>query len=558
MLVNLHVKNFAIIDQIDVDFGKHLNILTGETGAGKSILIGSISIALGARVSPEMIGHNGDHAMVEIVFDIEDEETKEKLRELDVELDDGQVVISRKITENRSINKINGMSVPVSLIRKVASLCIDIHGQHEHQSLLDKARHLEIVDEYAGDECAVLRNQIKEKYAAYVKLKNELESEVMSDEERARQQSFLLYEKQEIEAAALQPNEVEEIDDAFRRASNSGTIVEALNGVHQSSTNMVSGAVAHSIQQLQRVATLDDSIQGFLEELMEIESLLGDFNRGISHFMSDFSFDENQLLEIERRLDCIHNLQNKYGKTYEDIMEHLQEVDKKLLQMEDYESYCEEQRNQLQLWQKDLEAQCEKLTKLRKKAAETLQNKIAKALEDLNFAHVDFEIQMNQKETITANGWDDIEFMISTNPGEARRSLGKIVSGGELSRIMLAIKSVFADTDQIETLIFDEIDVGISGRTAQKVSEKMSVLGKNHQVICITHLAQIAAMADTHFVIEKSIEQGRSSTNIRPLSKDEMVDELSRILGGVEITDAVRENAKEMKDLANACKDYMN
>ena len=557
MLVNLHVKNFAIIDQIDVDFGKHLNILTGETGAGKSILIGSIGIALGARVSSDMIGPNGDHAMVEIVFHIEDEETLQHLRELEVEPEEGQIVISRKITDNRSINKINGTSVPVSLIRQVAALCIDIHGQHEHQSLLNKERHLEIVDEYAGETCADLRRRVREKYMAYAKLKQELEQETMSAEERARQQGFLEYEKQEIEAAALQPEELEQIDERYRRASHAGAIVESLSMVHRLSSETAGGAISHGLQQLQRIVSLDGSVDNFLQELMEIESLLGDFNRGIADFMSDFTFDEKELAEMEQRLDCIHNLQRKYGNTYEEIMEHLQGVEEKLHQLEDYENFCKTRREKLRVWRRELEEDCEKLTNVRRQSADRLQTQIAEALQDLNFAHVDFEIRIEKKENITAEGWDDVEFMIATNPGEPRRSLGKIVSGGELSRIMLAIKSVFANTDHIETLIFDEIDVGISGRTAQKVSEKMSVLGKQHQVICITHLAQIAAMADTHFVIEKTTREGHSVTQIRPLPKSEMEEELARILGGVEITDAVRQNAREMKALADSCKDYM-
>lgn len=557
MLVNLHVKNFAIIDQIDVDFGKHLNILTGETGAGKSILIGSIGIALGARVSPEMIGPNGDYAMVEIVFYIEDKETIHKLQELDVETENGQIVISRKIMGNRSVNKINGTSVPVSLIRQVAALCIDIHGQHEHQSLLKKERHLEIVDEYAGEVCAKLREQIKKKYSAYAKLKQELEQENLSEEERARQQGFLEYEKQEIEAAALQPQEMAEIDERYRLASHAGTIVETLGMVHQLCSETAGGAISHGLQQLQRIGNTDSSMTSFWEELMQIESLLGDFNREIADYMSDLTFDERELAEMEQRLDCIHNLQRKYGNTYEEIMEHLQRVEEKLQQLEDYESYCEKRKKQLLVWQTELERDCAELTKLRRQSADKLQVKISEALQDLNFAHVEFEIQINKKEDITAQGRDDIEFMIATNPGEPKRSLGKIVSGGELSRIMLAIKSVFADSDHIETLIFDEIDVGISGRTAQKVSEKMSVLGKHHQVICITHLAQIAAMADTHFVIEKRTDGGHSVTEIRSLSKSEMEEELARILGGVEITDAVLQNAREMKQLADGCKDYM-
>lgn len=550
MLVNLHVKNFAIIDEIDVDFGSKLNILTGETGAGKSILIGSIGIALGARVSPEIIGKNGDYAMVEIVFQIDDEKTEEQLRELDVELEDGQVVISRRITENRSINKINGASVPVNVIRQVAALCIDIHGQHEHQSLLHKDKHLAIVDEYASEECYLLKQEIARLYREYNALKKEWEQDAVSDEEQARQQGFLNYEKQEIEAAALRPGEIEEVEETYRRASHAGSIVESLGLVHQLTSETAGNAVSHALQNMQRIAGLDESITGFQEELLQIEGLLGDFNHEIADFMSDFSFDENELMEMERRLDCIHNLQSKYGNTYEDIMNHLQEVDDKLLKFADYEAYLEERRRKMDACEEALKDKCHLLSAERKKAAEALQVQIAAALADLNFAYVDFEIAVTQKDTFGSQGWDEVEFLIATNPGEPKRSLGKIASGGELSRIMLAIKSVFAETDRIGTLIFDEIDTGISGRTAQKVSEKLKLLSRSHQVICITHLAQIAAMADTHFVIEKMVQKDRSETQIRKLDERESEQELARILGGVEITESVLSNAREMKKLA--------
>ncbi len=556
MLVNLHVKNFAIIDEIDVDFGSHLNILTGETGAGKSILVGSISIALGARVSPEMIGRHGSHAMVEAVFQIDNEDVLEQIRALDIEPEEGQLVISRKITGNRSVNKINGESVSVAVIRKVASLCIDIHGQHEHQSLLDCERHKDIVDDYGGEECVRLREQISGLYHEYVKRKKDLEQNTMSAEERTRQAGFLEYEKSEIESAALKPGEIEELEENYRLVSNAGAVVEALGEVHRLSGETAAGAVGHGLRRLQEIRSLNPALDGFAEELMQIEGLLGDFNHEISSFMADFSFDENELVEMERRLDCIHTLQSKYGDTYEDIMGHLREVQDQLEKYADFESYQKKKREEYEQICADLLRACETLSAYRKKTAKILEKQIADALQDLNFAHVDFAIEVREREEPGSDGKDEVEFMIATNPGEPRRSLGKIASGGELSRIMLAIKSVFADSDAIETLIFDEIDAGISGRTAQKVSEKMSVLGKRHQIICITHLAQIAAMADHHFVIEKSVTEDSSATRIRPLERPEIEEELARLLGGVEITDAVRENAREMKQMADGCKQY--
>ncbi len=556
MLANLHVKNFAIIDEIDVDFGTHLNILTGETGAGKSILVGSISIALGARVSSEIIGKNGDHAMVEVVFQISDQATLDQIRELDVEPEDGQIVISRKITENRSINKINGESVPVSVIRKVAALCIDIHGQHEHQSLLDPVRHREIVDEYSGDKCIQIREEVRSLYHLFKKKEKELQQDSLSAEERARQLGFLEYEKEEIEAAALKPGEIEEVEESYRRMSHAGAIAEVLGDVHERSGETAVSAVSHGLRRLQEIRGLDPALDDLAEELMQIESLLGDFNREVADFMSDFSFDENDLNETQRRLDLIHTLQSKYGETYEDIMEHLQEINEKIEQYADYETYLEKQRSEFDDLKQKLRERSRQLTSCRKKSAAVLEEKLMDALQDMNFAQVDFTIQILQKEMFGPDGMDEVEFMIATNPGEPGRSLGSIASGGELSRIMLAIKSVFADSDAIETLIFDEIDAGISGRTAQKVSEKMSVLGKRHQVICITHLPQIAAMADEHFVIEKDVTESASTTKIRLLDRQEAEEELARLLGGVEITEAVRKSAREMKELADSRKQY--
>ena len=554
MLANLHVKNFAIIDEIDVDFGSHLNILTGETGAGKSILVGSIGIALGARVSPEMIGSQGDYAMVEIVFQIDSAETLRRIRQMDIEPEDNQIVISRKITGSRSINKINGESVPVSAIRRVAEMCLDIHGPHEHQSLLNKEKHLEIVDEYGGAACAEWKEQTGRLYRQYMELKKEREQNELSEAERARQADFLSYEKNEIEAAAIQPGEIEQAEETYRRAANAGTIAETLGRVHRLCGEDAAAAVSQGIRSLNEISGLDSALSGFSGELMQIEGLLGDFNREISEFMADFSFDEKELTALERRLDCIHTLQSKYGNTYEEIMDHLQEVDKKLEQYADYEAYREKCDRQMEAVQRELEQACENLTGCRREAAAQLEEKISNALRDLNFAHVDFEIHIGEREEYRADGKDDVEFLIATNPGEERKSLGKIASGGELSRIMLAIKSVFADSDQTETLIFDEIDAGISGRTAQKVSEKMNLLARRHQILCITHLPQIAAMADYHYVIEKEVGAERSRTRIRRLSREESGEELARLIGGVEITDAVRSSAREMKEMAEIMK----
>ena len=553
MLANLHVKNVAIIDEVDVDFGKHLNILTGETGAGKSILVGSIGIALGARVSSEMIGKYGDYALVEMVFQIEDEETKEALREMDVEPEEGQIIISRKITGNRSINKINGESVTVSVIRKVAALCLDIHGQHEHQSLLHKEYHLDVVDRFAGEEAASLRTQITTVYREYNKLVQEMEQEGSTAEERARELSFLQYEKKEIEDANLAEGEEEMLEEQVRKLSNASSIVEALGTVYEYTGDGLNGCasgIGMALRQLGSVADLDEDLSAMQEELLNLENLLSDFNRELSDYMEDFTFDETELRQLEARLDLIRGCQSKYGRSYEDIMSYLEEISEKIDKFTDYEQYLEDCEQKKREMEKTLDDLCGQLTEVRRQAAACLEAGITKQLTELKFESPRFQVRIQPLKAYTAKGKDDVEFLVATNPGAGLYPLGKVASGGELSRIMLAVKTVFADVDRIETLIFDEIDVGISGRTAQKVSEKMSILGKEHQFICITHLPQIAAMADTHFVIEKQTSGGETRTEIRCLTAAESEEELARMLGGAEITDAVLANAREMKKLA--------
>ena len=437
------------------------------------------------------------------------------------------------------------------MIRQVAALCIDIHGQHENQSLLQKDKHLAIVDEFATKQCVALKQEIAALYREYTALKKQWQDEDVSDEERARELSFLEYEKQEIEQASLQAGEIEEVEEAYRRASGAETIVESLGLVHRLTSDTAAGAVSHALQSMQRITGFGDEIRNLQEELLQIEGLLDDFNHETADYMQDFSFDANEFSELEKRLDTIHNLQAKYGSTYEEILSHLEEVEDKLQKLADFEQYKEKLLAKIKEYESDLTKKCGQLSKERKETASILQEKIKAALSDLNFAYVDFEIAWSRKDTFGADGWDEAEFLIATNPGEPKKSLEKIASGGELSRIMLAIKSVFAEKDHIETLIFDEIDAGISGRTAQKVSEKLKLLSKSHQILCITHLAQIAAMADTHFLIEKMVDENHSETVIRPLDKSQSEQELARILGGVEITESVLENAREMKALAN-------
>ncbi|MDR1699593.1 MAG: DNA repair protein RecN [Lachnoclostridium sp.] len=559
MLVNLHVKNFAIIDEIDVDFKEHLNILTGETGAGKSILVGSVTIALGGRVSAEMIRNGADYALVELVFQIDNKETLEALNEIGIYPEDGQIIISRKIMDNRSINKVNGESVPVSKIKQAAELCIDIHGQHSNRFLLQKKKHLEIIDEYKKEEIQTIKEKLKTVYNEYKIVCTELEENKIPEEEQSRQQSFLEYEKNEIENAKLKEGEEEELEQEFKRLNSASDILNSLGHAHNllsEQDNSVSSGLSYAIKDLQGIAEFDSTVCSMLEQLTDIESLTNDLNYDITSYISDFTFDEGTFREIEERLNLIRTVYNRFGGSYAKVSEHLQEVKEKLEKYEDYDAFIEELTHKKEELSERIMSYCSEMTKIRKAGAQELCKRITDSLAELNFNHAKFSVKHNELTEFTANGMDDMEFLIAANQGEELSPLVKVASGGELSRIMLAVKTVFAGNDKIETLIFDEIDTGISGKTAWKVSEKLALLGRKHQIICITHLAQIAAMADTHYVIEKVEENKKVHTDIYPLNDDQSVEELSRILSGAEVTQNVRTNAREMKEMAKNIKKY--
>lgn len=558
MLANLHVKNLALIDEADVDFSEKLNILTGETGAGKSILIGSINIALGGKFSADSIRKGTDYALVELTFHIEETRTLERLKAMDIPMEeDGQVIISRRLKGNRTVSKVNGETVTGAFLKELAGILIDIHGQHEHQSLLYKSKHLDILDHYGKEKTEALKKELRGCYTEYTSLCEELLKNTIPEEERLRELSFMEYEKKELEEAAIKRGEEESLEQEFHRLSNGEAIIGGMASVYQL-TGEGSGSAADSlgraVRQLGRLTELDEGMVDFSNRLQELEGLLNDFNRDISAYMDDFTFDGELLKETEERLNLIHGLMAKYGGSYDKVEEYYQELLHKLTKYADYEAYKEELETKKAAAEKKLEGLCKELSSIRKANAEVLKKAITTALEELNFLQVEFDIEFRRLEHMTANGFDEVEFVISTNPGEDKKPLGKVASGGELSRIMLAIKSVLADKDEVDTLIFDEIDTGISGRTAQKVSEKLSAISKSHQVISITHLPQIASMADEHYLIEKRRLEETTKTQIHCLTEEESVTELARMLGGVEITEAVIHSAREMKALAKGVK----
>lgn len=558
MLIHLHVKNLALIEDIEVEFGPGLNILTGETGAGKSVLLGSMQLILGGRTARDMIRTGASCALVELLFQVENKKAEQALNSLEIFTEEGQVLLSRKIMDGRSINKINGETCTVGQMKAAAECLLDIHGQHEHQSLLYQEKQLEILDAYGREKIRPAKEAVRQSYEEYRKYMRALKELDTDEEQRNREKAFLEFEISEIEKAHLVPGEDEELETLYRRLNNGKLILETLQSVH-SLTGYDSGqgageAVGTGVRELLRVTEYDTQLESMAETLQEIDGLLNDFNRELSSYVEDLSFDDETFYETEKRLDQINGLKAKYGRTIEEILEYQNTQQQKLEKLARYEENFLEARQNLKKAEEQLEKDSYVLSEIRKDYSKTLTEKIIEGLRDLNFLDVKFRIDFQRKQEFTDNGYDSIEYEISTNPGESVKPLGRIVSGGELSRIMLAIKAILADRDQIETLIFDEIDTGISGRTAQKVSEKMAVIGSCHQVLCITHLPQIAAMADTHFEIEKHQKGSETITEIHPLGERESVRELARLLGGAEITEAVLKNAMEMKELAQVHK----
>lgn len=552
MLQNLHVKNLALINETEVEFKDGLNILSGETGAGKSIIIGSINLALGEKVQKEMLRDNADTALVELVFYVENPATLEAVRALGIEVEDETIILSRKITAGRAIARINGEAVSASKMKEAAALLIDIHGQHEHQSLLSKRKHLEILDLFAKDLLREQKQKLSVCYREYRKLLDELEQSDSDTEERARELSFLEYEVKEIEDANLTLGEDVELEEQFRKYSNGKKILDAIHVVQAATAEedeSASERISRAVRELAGVSGYDKRVEELENQLTEIDNLLGDFNREVASYLSEEEFDNETYFEIEKRLDFINHLKSKYGNSIEQILESYNSKCERIAVLNDYDEYLNQLLSKINHKKQELTQLSDEVSAIRQKESVVLTNAIRQALMDLNFLDVRFTMEF-RKIDFTENGTDEVEFMISTNPGEPLKPLGKVASGGELSRIMLAIKTVLAENDHIETLIFDEIDSGISGRTAQMVSEKMNELGRSHQIICITHLPQIAAMADTHFLIEKSVENDTTVSHIHELSDEESVQELARMLGGVEITDKVVENAREMKKMA--------
>lgn len=566
MILEISIKNIALIDELIIEFGEGFNVLTGETGAGKSIIIDSVNLALGERADRELIQTGKDFARVEMLFSLDDtsNKIKEILADMGIPLEeDGSLLIMREITlQGRNLCKVNGRTVTLSMLREISSHLVDIHGQHQHQSLLNPDSHIELLDKLGGIELEKQKSKVQDVWSALQTVNKEIIKLQNWNKDGERRKDILRYQIEEIYNASLQPGEEEEIRRERAILINAEKIANAVASsyyeLYSGDANSVSiiDKLSKIISQLEEIEGIDDSLDSILEGLRSILYTLEDLSHELRSYRDNFDFDPGRLAELENRLEQIFSLKRKYGNTIEEILNLKESLEKELNVLENSQERLDELITTYNKLYKLVIERCSKLSEMRKKCALLLEQRLANELADLNMNRANFVVSITSPEFanedstdikgITRNGFDTVNFLISTNAGEPLKPLEKIVSGGEMSRLMLAFKTILGDLDEIPTMIFDEIDVGISGRTAQKVAEKICFISRNRQVICVTHLPQIAAMADKHFAIEKLEADGRTRTVVNKLNYNERKKEIARLIGGTLLTPLSLEHADEL------------
>ena len=556
MLVELHVTNFALIDRLDLTFGAGLNILTGETGAGKSIIIDALGLALGGRAGSDLIRTGAAKATVEAVFDLTHApgEVRRRLAEagLDGEEEEDTLLVTRELVRagGKSQCRINGRLMPVAVLKEIAEGLVDVHGQHEHQSLLAADRHVDILDNWGGKDALALRQSVAALFGEANTLKRERERLRTDARERARMLDLYRFQQEELDGASLQPGEEEELAADRSRLANSEKLSAAASDAYATLSGAERGAGAldalnAALAAVEHVAALDENLSPLAETLQSAVSYAEDAARELRVYQESVEFNPERLEEIEARLDLIRTLKRKYGDTLEEIIAYGAELAGKLDALENSEAREEGLTLAIAKVEDKLNAAAARLTKARRKASENFAAGIARELADLGMAATQFEVSI-EAQAVTSKGADRVEFLLSPNPGEPLRPLAKIASGGEMSRIMLAMKSVLARTGAIPTMIFDEIDVGVGGRTAQTIGDKLVALAQGAQIMCITHLPQIASRVGTHFFIEKQVHEGRTTVSVAPLDSEGRIEEIARMLGGSRRSEAVVQHAREM------------
>lgn len=564
MLEHLYIKNVALIDEVSVVFNKGLNVLSGETGAGKSIIIDSINFVLGGKPGKDFIHKNEEKACVEALLSVKNKQIKAEFGSMGIEIeDDNSVLVSRIIySTGKNISRINGKAVTIGMLRQLSALLIDIHGQHEHQSLLNPAKHIVLLDRFCTDKLNIYKNDLSAKYKEYKSILNKLNELGGTSSDREKKIEFYKYQIDEIEAASLKDNEENELNERRKVLINAERLKTltnaALEFLYRSEEMSAVDRVSSALNNLYDIHKIDDSQKEVYEQLENVSAQLEDVVIEIRNYNDSIEDNPDELNDIENRLTLISRLKRKYGSDFNEIMNFYEDIKTKL----DTLVNSEEEIKKLNIQKDNVKASvcelCQLITDERITAAQCIQIQIENILQDLGMKSAKFIIAVDKKDTFSINGWDKVEFLISPNLGEDLKPLAKIASGGEMSRVMLALKAVLADADNIETFIFDEIDTGISGRTAQQTGEKLALIARKRQILCITHLPQIAAMSDSHYLIEKTDDNIRTKTNIKELDYNETIGEIARMTGGAVITDSTLKAADEMKQLAIKIKKGFN
>ena len=541
MLIELHIKNLALIKKADIYFKEGLSVLSGETGAGKSILIDSINLALGAKANKDIIRVGENEGFVELIFTL-DEKRKEKLKAMDISFEDDILILTRKISTSRSVCRINDETVTLGKLREITDTLIDIHGQHEHQSLLSAGNNLVLLDSFCPKELSKLKSELSNDYGELKKINQRIQ-EGIDERLRKREIDILDFEINEIKDAKIKENEEEELEQVFKKGKNiskiNDVLVELLSELENES-------IGNNIRDVFDIASLDDSLNVVVSNLNTIEDLISETIHYTNRYLDRLEYNEREYDKVIERLDTIRHIKSKYSNDYHKIQELLKEKENRLNFLKDFGEEVVLLRKSAAKLEESILERCTLISAMRKEVAVTLTGKIKEELEDLNFLGVEFEIRFTKKDKISRDGYDAVDFLISTNPGQPMKPLQMVASGGELSRIMLALKTVFASSDDIQTLIFDEIDTGISGKTAVKVGEKLMNISKGRQVLCISHLPQIAVMADQNLFISKSTDGKTTQTNIDLLDKEGKIKEIARLIGGNNLTEGVLKTAREM------------
>ena len=538
MITTLHIKNIGIIDDLSIDLNQGLNVLTGETGAGKTLIIDSIGIISGGRFSKEMIRKGENTSYIEICM--YEPNSKEAI--------DGNIIVSRQIWANgRNMCKINGRMVTVNELKDFMKRYIEIHGQNDNQTLLESKTHLMYLDSFIGDKIIEIKSKYYEKYQRFNEINIELKANYADEKERERKLDLLRYQISEIEEANLTENEEEILEEKRKIMLNSEKISNNLNKADEAIQNSSIDSLSIAIRALEKIETIDKNYEKVSSNLKGIYYELQEIAREISSKREDTNFDEEERNIIEERLDIIHDLKRKYGNTIKEILEYKKEIQEEIQHIENLEDYNNKLKSELEKIQNEMEEMSEQINKIRVKQAQKLSESINLELKDLEMKNAKINVKVEKQENFNKEGKDKVEFLISTNLGEDEKELIKIASGGEMSRIMLAIKKVLSDTDKTPVMIFDEIDTGISGNAANAVAEKLNLISKFHQVLCISHLPNIAAAADYNYFISKKITNERTNTNVKLLQEKEVIEEIARISSG-KVNDVTIKYATQLRN----------